>query len=192
MKEKVLLKSTTKKVTSMTRRMLLLALSFLVSITITSCGQAKADYMKKVNGVSGEMSDIVNISSQARDRIVDVWNDAIDNNQYNGEYVDDFNTALQKEMSEGQAAQLISQLEEYKSQLEKDMKELRDYPSSCKDVYNDLVETYGEFCKLYNDATNPSGSLMTYSQSSMTDYQNADKAIQQFNIKYQQDTEKEE
>lgn len=192
MKANVQLKTTTMRTSRTIKRLFLVFLSFFVSSIFISCGQSKAEYMKKVNGVSGEMSDIVELSSQTRDRIVEVWNDAIDNNQYDGEYVDDFNTALQNEMSQGQASQLISQLQGYKSQLDADMKELRNYPSSCKDAYNDLVEAYGEVCKLYNDATNPSGSLMTYSESSLTDYQNADKAIQQFNVKYQQDSNEEE
>ena len=43
------------------------------------------------------------------------------------------------------------------------MPQLNDYPSSCKDAYNELVSIYADTDELFRFADEPRGSLSTYS-----------------------------
>lgn len=87
--------------------------------------------------------------------ISEAWDDAIDNG-------DDFNTAIQTLIQNWEESGSITSLEESKDGIDTAMKELQEPIESYSEAYSLLVDMYGLYVQLYDQATSPSGSLMTY------------------------------
>lgn len=75
-------------------------------------------------------------------------------------------------------------LKQKKDSIEAIMPQLNDYPSSCKDAYNELVSIYADADELFRFADEPRGSLSTYSTKTTDLYQKIEKSLKEFKIKH--------
>lgn len=83
----------------------------------------------------------------------------------NGYFVDDFNDALSNLFSDANFKNTISSIESNQELVSSLMKDLRNPPEEYEDAYETLKELYDAYTSLTNLATNPSGSLTTFSQN---------------------------
>lgn len=83
----------------------------------------------------------------------------------NGYFVDDFNDALSNLFSDSDFKNTISSIESNQELVSSLMKDLRNPPEEYEDAYEALKELYEAYTSLTNLATNPSGSLTTFSQN---------------------------
>ncbi|MDC2128346.1 hypothetical protein PO031_25780, partial [Bacteroides thetaiotaomicron] len=61
---------------------------------------------------------------------------------------------------------------------------LNDYPSNCKDAYNELVSIYADADELFRFADDPRGSLSTYSTKTTDLFQKIEKSMKEFKVKH--------
>lgn len=111
--------------------------------------------------------------------IKQVWNNAIykksddTTDKYTktkGYFVSDFNEALGNLFLDTSFQSKISSIEENQKTVNSLMKELKNPPEEYKDAYEAISELYDAYISLTNLATDPSGSLQTFS----TNFNNAD------------------
>lgn len=91
----------------------------------------------------------------------------------NGYFVDDFNTALSNLLSDTSFQSKISGIEDNKTTVQGLMKDMKNPPEEYKDAYDALSKYYDAYTKLMNLATNPKGSLQTFS----TNFNDADTEV---------------
>ena len=114
----------------------------------------------------------------------DTWRKVIYDHEYNGEYCTDFNEALAKHQEFIITTDTYKRLKQKKDSIEAIMPQLNDYPSSCKDAYNELVSIYADTDELFRFADEPRGSLSTYSTKTTDLYQKIEKSLKEFKIKH--------
>jgi hypothetical protein len=83
----------------------------------------------------------------------------------NGYFVSDFNDALSNLFVDTSFCSKISSIEDNQETVNELMKELKNPPDEYKDAYDALTELYNAYISLTNCATDPSGSLQTYSST---------------------------
>lgn len=83
----------------------------------------------------------------------------------NGYYVSDFNEALKNLFSDSSFSSQITDINDNKDTVNSLMKKLKNPPEEYKDAYESLSELYDAYISLTNLATDPTGSLQTYSQN---------------------------
>ena len=88
----------------------------------------------------------------------------------NGYFVSDFNDALGNLFIDTSFQNKISSIEENQKTVSSLMKELKNPPEEYKDAYESISELYDAYISLTNLATDPSGSLQTFS----TNFNDAD------------------
>ena len=88
----------------------------------------------------------------------------------NGYFVSDFNDALGNLFIDTSFQSKISSIEENQKTVASMMKELKNPPEEYKDAYESISELYDAYISLTNLATDPSGSLQTFS----TNFNDAD------------------
>lgn len=77
----------------------------------------------------------------------------------------DFNDALAKLMQSKEYQDRAAQIETYSQSVSSTMGDLTNPPDDCKEAYETLKSMYRDYSSLASMATNPSGSLQTYSSS---------------------------
>ena len=82
-----------------------------------------------------------------------------------GYYVFDFNDALQNLFSDSSFSGQIADINDNKDTVNSLMKKLKNPPEEYKDAYESLSKLYDAYISLTNLATDPTGSLQTYSQN---------------------------
>lgn len=82
-----------------------------------------------------------------------------------GYYVSDFNVALQNLFSDSSFSSQIADINDNKDTVNSLMKKLKNPPEEYKDAYESLSKLYDAYISLTNLATDPTGSLQTYSQN---------------------------
>lgn len=87
-----------------------------------------------------------------------------------GYFVSDFNDALGNLFSDTSFQSKIGSIEDNQKTVNSLMKELKNPPEEYKDAYEAISELYDAYISLTNLATDPSGSLQTFS----TNFNNAD------------------
>lgn len=106
--------------------------------------------------------------------IHDVWRNAIyedrddATDKYtrpNGYFVDDFNDALAELYKDASFTRDISFIESNQENVEKLMKKLKNPPEEYKEAYEDIKAFYDSYLEFTNLATNPTGSLTSYTES---------------------------
>mgnify|MGYP003522648013 CR=1 FL=1 len=80
-------------------------------------------------------------------------------------FVDDFNTALDNLFGDSSFKDKISGIEDNQSKVQSLMKDMKNPPDEYKDAYDALSKFYDAYTKLTNLATNPTGSLETFSNN---------------------------
>lgn len=81
----------------------------------------------------------------------------------NGYFVSDFNDALQNLYSDSSFSLQISGIEDNQDTVNSLMKKLKNPPDEYEDAYEAVTELYDAYLTLTNLATDPSGSLQTFS-----------------------------
>lgn len=103
-----------------------------------------------------------------------VWHNAIfekrdtETDKYtrpNGQFVDDFNTALANLFADTSFKTKISGIKDNQSAVQSLMKDMKNPSDEYKDAYDALSKFYDAYTKLTNLATNPTGSLQTFSNN---------------------------
>lgn len=82
-----------------------------------------------------------------------------------GYYVSDFNDALQNLFSDSSFSSQLADINDNKDTVNSLMKKLKNPPEDYKDAYDSLSKLYDAYISLTNLATDPTGSLQTYSQN---------------------------
>lgn len=82
-----------------------------------------------------------------------------------GYYVSDFNDALQNLFSDSSFSSQLADINDNKDTVNSLMKKLKNPPENYKDAYDSLSKLYDAYISLTNLATDPTGSLQTYSQN---------------------------
>ncbi|KZL88790.1 zinc ribbon domain-containing protein [Clostridium magnum] len=77
---------------------------------------------------------------------------------------EDFNTKLADLHSRWDSNGKLKETKDAKDKIESNMTKLKKYPKDYEESYKILVELYGVYGQLYDQATYPSGSLITYNQ----------------------------
>lgn len=134
------------------------------------------NYEKIVGLMLGGASD----AESACSLIHDVWSNTIyeeddsKTDKYtkdsNGEFYDDFNTSLMKLMLSDSFTSDIDDIKENQEQVQKLMKEMKNPPEGYEDAYDALKTFYDAYTNLVGLATDPSGSLSSYTSN----FNNAD------------------
>lgn len=83
----------------------------------------------------------------------------------NGYFVSDFNDALKKLFSDSSFSGRIADINSNKDTVNSLMKKLKNPPEEYKDAYEALSKLYDAYISLTNLATDPTGSLQTFSQN---------------------------
>ena len=82
-----------------------------------------------------------------------------------GYFVSDFNDALQNLYSDSSFSLQISSIEDNQDTVNSLMKKLKNPPDEYEDAYEAVAELYDAYLTLTNLATDPSGSLQTFSSN---------------------------
>lgn len=159
---------------------------------LTSCsGEKKFD--ENLQNAYSKMEKTLLSSALICEATSSAWRTAIyDNKTPSGKYCSDFNEALSELRSNYRKSGLLDSISSYKRQLQEATSLLNNPPSSRKDCYNDFVDIVGEVSSLARMATDPSGSLSSYSSGINTTAENISRKIDQFKIKYSEFLKKEE
>lgn len=83
----------------------------------------------------------------------------------NGEFYDDFNTALLMLMLNDSFSNDISDIKDNQEQVQILMKDMKNPPEEYKEAYEVLKEFYDAYTKLVNLAVDPTGNLSSYTSS---------------------------
>ena len=134
--------------------------------------RSAAEYQAKYNRlVSDILDNSVEIENQGN-LIVQVWNNAIYNKddattdkftKVNGQFVSDFNDALNNLFNDQEFADSISEITEKNNQIRLDMKDMTNPPEGYGDAYQALKEYYENYIDFYNTVINCEGSLNSFS-----------------------------
>ena len=100
------------------------------------------------------------------------------------EYCTDFNEALAKLNEFIITTDTYKRLKQKRDSIETIMPLLNDYPSNCKDAYNELVSIYADADELFRFADDPRGSLSTYSTKTTDLFQKIEKSMKEFKVKH--------
>ena len=82
-----------------------------------------------------------------------------------GYFVSDFNDALGNLYADSSFSSKISSIEDNQDTVNALMKKLKNPPDEYKDAYDAVSDLYDAYISLTNCATDPSGSLQTYSST---------------------------
>lgn len=144
--------------------------------------QRSADYASTLETASYTMLLGAIEAEEAGNLIKSVWYNAIyeesdsKTDKYtrpNGWWVSDFNDALGNLFSDASFISTVSSIESNQELVAGLMKDLKNPPEEYEDAYDAIKELYDAYTALTNLATNPTGSLQTFSQN----FNEADTAV---------------
>ena len=150
-------------------------LSAILAIVLVSCNSEK-EYIAKLSNTASMIEKEADLSEAIALHYCDTWRKVI--------YDHDFNEALAKHQEFIITTDTYKRLKQKKDSIEAIMPQLNDYPSSCKDAYNELVSIYADADELFRFADEPRGSLSTYSTKTTDLYQKIEKSLKEFKIKH--------
>lgn len=90
----------------------------------------------------------------------DIWHDAI----YKDVDFGDFNKAISDLHQKFKDGGVIDKLDKDKKEIDDKMQNLRDSPQEYQQVYNLVLDFHSKFSHLYDQAENPTGSLINYNK----------------------------
>ena len=180
------------KITKKSKKIIVIAtIAVIVAVIITAVGvqihkknvaeKAKAEAQKQseeygtnLNMAAYSMLSGASDAETCGNLIKQVWYNAIYEerdsvtDKYtrpNGYFVSDFNVALQNLFLDSDFSIQIENINDNKDAVNSLMKKLKNPPEEYKDAYESLSELYDAYISLTNLATDPTGSLQTYSQN---------------------------
>ena len=118
--------------------------------------KAKKDYDDTLYSTSAKIY-ITGLAAEYHcSQIASVWHDCITDS-----YCHDFNDKIEDYLTKNEKA--LDNLDGYKDEVSKNIKKLKNIPNSdYQDTYDKLVELYGVYSKLVEQATSPSGNYSNY------------------------------
>lgn len=144
--------------------------------------KAEKAYCSKLQTTTYDMLTGCASAEEAAGLIHDVWRNAIyeeedsstdEYTQPNGYFVSDFNDALANLEAEESFSKKIDGIRENQDMVERKIKELKNPPEKYKEAYEAIKDFYDSYLEFTNLATNPSGSLQTYT----SDYNDLDSEV---------------
>lgn len=96
---------------------------------------------------------------------IQVWDKAIESRygfELHGEYVSDFNDALQVQKSYFISNGDIDKLKKDKNEIESTVKQLKNPPKNYEEIYNLVIDLQNKYRTFSDYAIDPSGSLLSY------------------------------
>ena len=111
-------------------------LTAILTIVLVSCNSEK-EYIAKLSNTASMIEKEADLSEAITLHYCDTWRKVIYDHEYNGEYCTDFNEALAKHQEFIITTDTYKRLKQKRDSIEAIMPQLNDYPSSCKDAYND-------------------------------------------------------
>jgi len=149
-----------------------------------SCGNEK-QFDEDLQVAYQEMTKTMTTSSIVCEQTTNTWNTAIfDHKTPSGKYCSDFEDALSELFDSYRESGILDSLSNYKNRMQVATSKLNNPPSSRKDCYNDFVEIVSEVSSFSRMASDPSGSLKTYSEQTSETDESISKKLDQFKIKY--------
>lgn len=133
----------------------------------------KAEYYSDMETISYTMLDGAAKAEDAGNLIKSVWHNAIfeerdsKTDKYtieNGEFVDDFNDALDNLFEDEEFINSISEIKDNQSEAADLMRKLTNPPKKYEEAYSILKIYYDNYLKMTNAVISPSGSLNTFSE----------------------------
>lgn len=143
-------------------------------ISSNSKKNAAEEYINNVENVSYTMLTGAADAEDAGNLIKSVWYNSIyeefddETDKYtrpNGYFYDDFNDALGELFSDTVFISLLSDIEDNQDLVAGMMKDLKNPPEEHQEAYEALKEYYDAYLELTNLATDPTGSLQTFSEA---------------------------
>ena len=162
-------------------------LFFLLATFLIGCGKSKVEYRKELISASDSIYEMAVLSSALSDNYIEVWRTAIYDKTYGGRYVSDFNEALTEHKAFTKSQPVFWEYCSKRERMDSVIRTLKDYPSSCKEEYDELISIYADVDEMCRNAIDPSGSLQSYSNSVRTNYDNVQKKLKEFKVKYGND-----
>ena len=151
---------------------------------LTSCGKEKS-FDENLQKAWQSMGNTMAYSAEVGDEIYKTWHTAIfDHKTPSGKYCSDFNDALDELYETFKEEGKIDSVYHYKNEMIDNTSKLTPPPSSRKDCYDDFVALVSEISSLSRMATEPSGSLKTYSEQIREKGETIVRLVEQFKIKY--------
>ena len=118
--------------------------------------QGKQSYDKKITNA---VSDLIVQTYNSEDEcqvISQKWHDAIFN------HGGDFNTVIQNAESSLKSSKLGQNMASGNTKIKNEMRELQNPYKGYENTYQLVLTLYNEYTALYGEATNPTGTLITY------------------------------
>lgn len=176
------------KVTKKIKVIIGIVVALLIAAGITGVGisqyqkkKAAEEYAQRVETYSSNlelatytMLTGASEAESAANLIKQVWYNAIyekrddDTDKYTrpkGYFVSDFNEALGNLFSDSSFSSKVSSVKDNQDSVNALMKQLKNPPEEYKDAYDAVSDLYDAYISLTNCATDPSGSLQTYSST---------------------------
>ncbi len=145
----------------------------VVGVVVAMSVNERNTYNSYVDDLNATASMILSSAAECEtlgNDVKQIWNSAIwDKNigdwdeKYQKYYATDFNTALANYFSDSAVITTVAMVESERDDIDASMKRLENPPAGCEkafDALEELYESYSDFARL---ATNPSGSLQTFS-----------------------------
>ena len=135
--------------------------------------QRREEYAQKLKSVTSTMLITAINAENAGNLIRNVWYNSIyeerdsETDKYtrpNGYFLDDFNDALDNLFSDASFRSRLTTIETEQEQVAKVMKDMKNPPEEFQEAYQVLKELYNAFTVMTNLATNPTGSLTSFTQ----------------------------
>lgn len=109
--------------------------------------------------------------------ISEKWSDAIDSRYL------DFNTEVNSLITSWETNGTTQKTDDIKSEIEKEMKYLKNPSQNWKDAYEDLIELYAVATKIYSQSKSPTGSLLTFNSAVKDNYSELDSIFNKIKVK---------
>lgn len=142
----------------------------IISVSVYSNNEKNRynDYISTVTNMQSKMLSSGATAETQMNLTKSVWHNAIwdKSDSTTDKYTkgaDDFNEALSNMASDSTVKSRISSLKSSKSEVDDLMKKLNNPPKGLESCYDTASDLYTEYCKMISLATDPSGSLQTYS-----------------------------
>lgn len=138
-----------------------------------------SDYQTEYNSIVVDMLKSAATAEENAGLLISVWQNAIFNKQdsatdqytmENGEFVSDFNEAIDRLYQDQDYAAKQEQLSTEMWNIKNRMKEMTNPPEGFEDAYGALKEMYDSYLEFVNLVISPRGSFNDYSEA----YNNAD------------------
>lgn len=136
--------------------------------------KTKQEYVTNLNTITYTMLDGCSKAETCCNMIKSVWSNAIyeeedkKTDKYTrpyGFFLSDFNDALENLFDDSSFLSKVDNVSDNQDMVNSLMKKMKKPPEEYKEAHDKMLEFYDEYIILTNLATNPSGSLQTYSNS---------------------------